>query len=104
MKVGEYVMSIDLIDTYFQAAIHPDDRKYLRFVVEGMPYQFQVLPFGPSAAPHVFTRVVSADFVLTEKGLEIFSYLDVWLLAHQDPTKLREHTELALVETEKAGL
>ena len=104
LKVGEYVTSIDLKDAYFHVAIHPDDRKYLRFVVEGTPYQFQVLPFGLSTAPRVFTRVVKALIsFLRKRGLKIFSYLDDWLLAHQDPEKLREHTELALVETEKAG-
>jgi hypothetical protein len=60
LELGEYATSIDLNDAYFHVAIHRRDRRFLRFSVEGCMYEFQVLLFGLSTAPRVFTRVVKA--------------------------------------------
>ena len=104
LQKGEWVTSIDLRDAYFHVTVHPDHRKFLRFVVEGNVYQFRVLPFGLSTAPRVFTRIVKVLMAyLRKRGIKIFSYLDDWLIGHTCPAVLREHTELALSETEFAG-
>ena len=42
-----------------QMPMHPDSRKFLRFMVGGKVYQFKVLCFGLSTAPQVFTRVMA---------------------------------------------
>ena len=104
LEIGEYVTSIDLEDAYFHVAIHPKDRKFLRFAIGGKVFQFQVLPFGLSTAPRVFTRVVKALVAyLRKRGLKMFSYLDDWLQSNRDRLRLREQTQLALTETEEAG-
>lgn len=46
----------DLKDTYFHIATHPDHQKFLRFVVNGIHYQFTVLPFSLSAACCIITK------------------------------------------------
>ncbi|XP_066962241.1 uncharacterized protein [Macrobrachium rosenbergii] len=51
---GDWMVSIDLQDAYFHVPIHPDSRKFLRFVFEGQVYQFHALCFGLSTAPQVF--------------------------------------------------
>ena len=43
---GDWMVSLDLKDAYLQVPIHPDSRKYLRFVAFGQVYQFKALCFG----------------------------------------------------------
>ena len=46
----DWMISMDMKDAYFHIPIHPNSRKYLRFVFEGRTYQFKALPFGLSTA------------------------------------------------------
>ena len=57
LQVGEWVTSIDFKYTYFYIPIHSQSRKYMCFHVQGLSYQFKVLPFGLSTAPMEFTVV-----------------------------------------------
>ena len=59
---GDWMVSIDLKDAYLQIPIHPESRKYLRFMAFEKVYQFKVLCFGLSTAPQVFTRVMALVF------------------------------------------
>ena len=45
------MFSIDLKDAYLQVPVHPENRKYLRFVAFSKVFQFKVLCFGFSTAP-----------------------------------------------------
>ena len=75
------MVSLDLKDAYFQVPIHPDSRKYLRFVAFGRVYQFKALCFGLSMAPQVFTRVMAlVSAFLHRAGIRIRCYLDDWLI------------------------
>ena len=56
VRRGDWMVSIDLKDAYLQIPIHPDSRKYLRFMAFEKVYQFKVLCFGLSTAPQVITR------------------------------------------------
>ena len=87
------MVSLDLKDAYLQVPMHPESRKFLRFMVGGKVYQFKVLCFGLSTAPQVFTRVmppVSAN--LHRMGVRLRRYLDDWLLQASS----REQVLLAL--------
>ena len=55
---GEWVASIDLLDTYFHLPIHPNSRKYQQFCHNSQVFQFTFLPFGLAMAPPVFTMIV----------------------------------------------
>ena len=48
------MISIDLKDASLQVPVHPDSRRFLRFVADGQVYQFKALCFGLSTAPQVF--------------------------------------------------
>ena len=75
------MVSLDLKDAYLQVPIHPDSRKYLRFVASGRVYQFKALCFGLSMAPQVFTRVMTpVAAILHRAGFRICRYLDDWLI------------------------
>ena len=56
VRPGDWLVSLDLKDAYLQVPMHPNSRKFLRFMVGGKVYQFRVLRFGFSTAPQVFTR------------------------------------------------
>ena len=80
-------------DVYLQVLMHPDSRKFLRFMVGGKVYQFKVLCFGLSTAPQVFTRVMApVSAILHRMGLRLRRYLDDWLLQ----VSSREQVLLAL--------
>ena len=59
IRCFDWMISIDLKDAYLQVPIHPDSRKFFKFVVDGRVYQFKALCFGLSTAPQVFTRVMA---------------------------------------------
>ena len=61
--------------------MHPESRKFLRFVACGKVYQFQVLCFGFSTAPQVFTPVMAPVLAfLHRSGIRLHRYLDNWLI------------------------
>ena len=43
IRPGDWMISLDLQDAYLQVPVHHDSRRYLRFVVDGKPFQFRVL-------------------------------------------------------------
>ena len=51
VRQGDWMASIDLKEAYLQVPVHPDSRRFLRFVAQGNVYQFSALCFGLSMAP-----------------------------------------------------
>ena len=87
------MVSLDLKDAYLQVPMHPESRKFLRFMVGGKVYQFKVLCFGLSTAPQVFTRVMApVSAILHRTGVRLRRYLDDWLIQASS----REQVLLAL--------
>lgn len=73
--------TVDLKDAYFLLKIHPDSRKYLRFLFEGRIYEFNVLPFGLNTAPYIFTKIMKPVVQLLRLAGYISTiYLDDLLL------------------------
>ncbi len=82
LRPRDWFTSMDLTDAYFHITIHPRHRKFLRFSFEGTAYEFQVLPFGLSPAPRIFTKCTEAALApLRRRGMRVFTYLDDLLLA-----------------------
>ena len=52
---GAYLWAKDLKDGYFNVGIHKSDINNLGFIFNNFIYLFQVLPFGLSSAPKIFT-------------------------------------------------
>ena len=81
IRPGDWFVTIDLSDAYFHIAIYPAHRKFLRFAFQNRAYEYQVVPFGLSLAPRVFSRCVEAALSpLRNSGIRIFSYLDDYLI------------------------
>ena len=55
LQPGEWCTQIDIKDAYLHIPVQARFRKYLRFTVDGVVYQFRTLPFGLSVAPRIFT-------------------------------------------------
>ena len=73
--------SIDLKDAYFNIPIHTEHRKFLCLAFQGLTYQFGILLFGLSLAPHIFTRCMRTALTsLCLIRIKIILYLDDWLI------------------------
>ena len=109
LKTGMYAIKIDLKDAYFQVMVHPAYRKYLRIAVEHKTVkytlQFRVLPFGLSSSPYAFTKICTRiGQHLRENGVQVFQYLDDWILYSQDRAQLRLHTDWTLGLLKQLGV
>lgn len=72
-----YIATLDLKDAYFLINIHPDSRRYLRFIIDEKLYEFNVLPFGICTAPFIFTKLMKPVIKLLRScGFISSIYLD----------------------------
>lgn len=55
LRKGDYMVKLDLKDTYLTVPIHSEHKWFLRFTCQGKHFQFRTLPFGLAKAPRVFT-------------------------------------------------
>ena len=102
---GDWMISLDLQDAYLQVPIHPESRRYLRFMMGGVPYQFKVLCFGLTTAPQVFTRLMAPiSAILHRYGIRILRYLDDWLILAESRTTCIHARDRLLHLCEELGL
>ncbi|XDV25826.1 hypothetical protein PO909_029676 [Leuciscus waleckii] len=105
IRRGDWFVSIDLKDAYFQIQIASRHRRYLRFAFEGQAYQYTVLPFGLSLAPRTFKMCMDAALApLRLQGMRVLNYLDDWLILAQSHSMLIEHRTILLDHLENLGL
>ena len=72
-----FLASVDLQDAYYTVPVHESHRKYLRFVWQGVLWQYKVLPNGLSSAPRLFTKLLKPVFsTLRQAGHLVVGYLD----------------------------
>ncbi|KAG6928074.1 ORF 3, partial [Chelydra serpentina] len=96
---------VDLQDAYFHIHIFEGHKRFLRFLVGQDHYQFTVLPFGLSTAPRVFTKCMAVVAAyLKRQGVQIFPYLDDWLLKGSLRSQVQDHLELLLATCANLGL
>ena len=94
---GDWMPSIGLKEAYLQVPVHPDSRRFLRFVAQGNVYQFSALCFGLSTAPQVFTRVMApVSAILHSWGIRIRRYLDDWLVQSLSPESLLHDLQVVM--------
>ena len=79
--INDWAVSTDLTDAYLHVPIHPQSRKYLRFMYKDQIFQFTALPFGMSLSSLIFTKLM--DIIashLCQCAISVFLYLDNWLI------------------------
>ena len=85
--------------------IDPESRRYLRFTMGGVPYQFRVLCFGLTTALQVFTRLMAPiSAILHRYGIRILQYLDDWLILVESRTTCIQARDRLLHLCEELGL
>ena len=105
IRQGNWLISLDLQDAYLQVPVHPESRRYLRFTMGGVPYQFRVLCFGLTTAPQVFTRLMAPiSAILHRYGIRMLSYLDDWLILAESRTTGIQARDRLLQVCEELGL
>ena len=75
---GCFSLSFDFSDTYYSCGVFPAHKKYLRFLFEGVLYEFTCLPNGLTSAPGFFTKImeVALSHLRKSYGVMISGYLD----------------------------
>jgi len=74
---GDHLVSWDVSDAFYHVRLRPADRKYFRFVVAGVVYEPQVLPFGMLLSPWVCTKLMRPVVAaLRSRGFKINAYVD----------------------------
>ena len=97
VRQGDWMASIDLKEAYLQVPVHPDSRRFLRFVAQGNVYQFSALCFGLSMAPQVLIRVMApVSAILHSWGIRMRRYLDNWLVQSSSRDSLLRDLQVVL--------
>lgn len=52
------MVTLDLKDAYYVVLIEKSRRKYLRFIFNGVHFEFSCLPYGINLAPYIFTKIM----------------------------------------------
>ena len=70
--------SIDFSDAYYSIPVHKELRKYLRFELDGILYQYTCMPNGYKDAPRLFTKLLKVPLgrIREELGATLAAYLD----------------------------
>ena len=82
VKRNCWFISLDFSDAYYSLAVHPADRKYLRFTFEGRLLEYTCVPMGLKTGPRLFTKVLKIPlaYLRERKGVTISGYLDDTLI------------------------
>lgn len=77
LRLNDHLVSWDIKDAYHHIFIHPDDRTYLTFTIDGGTYECVTMPFGLSVAPWAWTKVMRPVLAhLRRKGFTLIGYVD----------------------------
>lgn len=77
VQENDYFCSVDLQDAYFSIPIHSEFQKFLKFYWRDSLYAFVCLPFGYSAAPRVFTKLLKPIYAwFRSQAIRCAYYID----------------------------
>ena len=101
---GGWATSIDLKDAYLHVPVRQDDQSFLCFKYDRILYRFKAMPFGLSTAPRIFTRVTKVVAGhLRRRGIQIYMYIDDWLIVSSSVEQARLDLEVTLRVTRDLG-
>ena len=105
---SSWMTSLDLSDAYWHIPIAKNYQKYLAFALP-MPdgqntFAFKAMPFGLNIAPRIFTALCAVLVQRLKKGgVQVFAYLDDWLVLAPSEAEARAATAKVRRTLEKAG-
>ena len=104
LNKGDYMINLDLTDAYLTVPMHPDSRKFLRFLLGDKTYEFTAMPFGLNVAPRLFTKIMKPVVAsLRSQGVRLIIYLDDILIIASSIETLNRHKTLAISLLESLG-
>jgi len=97
LNSNDYMASIDLADAFFSIPVHTDFRKFLAFQFDNEQYMYNVLPFGLTSSPRVFSKVLKPVIAyLRSMAIKISFYLDDIFLCANSSSVLTLHVNQTL--------
>ena len=99
-----YMASIDIRDAFYSVPIYEPHRKYLKFLNNGIPFQFEVMPNGYVDAMRIFTKLLKPAFSsLREQGRLSVIYVDDSFLGGRDFDECVENVQATRKLLENLG-
>ena len=97
LSPNDFMVSLDLKDAFFSIPIHYESKKFTCFEFNGARYNFNCLPFGFSASPRIFSKVLKVAIShLRSCGIKISFYLDDIFLCHSDWNALKANLDYSI--------
>lgn len=104
LRPGDFMVSLDLVDRFHHVNVHPDSRPTLAFEWDNQIYEYNVLPFGLSLSPYVFTKIVRpAVQYLRAKGIRVVAYMDDLLIMANSRAQCLNHLRTTLQTLQRLG-
>ena len=95
LRMGDWMVKVDLKDTNFTILIHLHRLQCLRFRQEGQCYQFTCHPFSLSCAPWMFLKVIKPlTTQLRSWEIKIIVYMDDMLIMARTREETNQHMEV----------
>ena len=77
VKPNAFFGSLDLRQAYYSLPIQKDSRKFLRFIWEGVIYEYSSLPNGLTSGPRIFSKLLKPMYsALRKLGHTNVAYID----------------------------
>ena len=100
----DLMASIVLLDAFLSVPIHDSHNRYLAFEFDNKQYVFNVLPFGLTSSPRIFSKVLKPAIVyLRVKGIKISIYLDDIFICNSAKSVLVSHIDQTLTLLKSLG-
>lgn len=97
LEQGDLMASLDLSKAYLHVPIQRSHRCFLHFAYGNYHYQYKALPFGLTAAPSLFTKLLIAPVaVLRQWGDQVYSCLDDILVKSPTPQQAQEEVKTTM--------
>jgi hypothetical protein len=97
LQHNDYMASIDLSDAFFSIPIHDSCKKFLSFEFDGSQYSYNVLPFGFTSSPRIFSKMLKPAIIyLRSQGIKISFYLDDIFLCSSSSNVLQSHVKFTI--------
>ena len=104
IQENDFFCSVDLKDAYFSIPVHTDFHKYLKFCWRTVLYAFVCLPFGYSAAPRLFTKLLKPIYAwFRSRNIRCSYYIDDSLNMNQNDKVCGENAHTICTTLESLG-
>ena len=97
LRRRDWMTKIDLSDFYMHLPIAEADRKFFRFMFNGIKYECVAMPFGLAPAPRIATKFLQPVIkYLCRTGVRCTVYIDDIIILTRSWAQSLKHTQLAV--------